>query len=95
MVAYKLDALNLQIPGACDGKDFQMQVEMALIRYIGMEEAYDTMKVGNSTFPFDFQDYKVTEYDTTQDFHPTISQYFEFGQTMADQKYFAAIENQN
>jgi len=92
MVAYKFDAHDLQIPGACDEKDFQMQVEMALIRYTGMEEAYDTMKEANSTFAFDFQDYKVTQYDTTQDFHPTISKYFEFGQTMADQKYFAAIE---
>ena len=94
MVEYKFDAHDLQIPGACSHEDFQKQVEMALFAYEAMEDRYDTIEELNPTFAFDFQDYKVTEYASTQDFHPSITNYFEFGQTIADKKYFAAFEDQ-
>ena len=59
-----------------------------------MEEAYNAIEERNSTFAFDFQDCKGTEYDSTQDFYPSITNYFQFGQTIADLKYFAAFEDQ-
>ena len=93
MVEYKWEAEDLEVPGACTRDDFIQQVEMALFRYDDMEDAHFSMEEGNPNFAFDFNDYTLTAYDSTQAIWDPVTDFFDFGLTLANQKYFAALDS--
>jgi hypothetical protein len=95
MVEYKWEAQDCEVPGAGTRDDFIDQVEMAVFGYEEMEEAYQSMEERNPSFAFDFADYELTVYDTPRVLYEPVTDFFEFGLTLADQKYFAALEGQS
>jgi len=95
LVEYKWEAQELEVPSICTREDFQDQVEMALDSYKDMAEAYDCIEDSNPSFAFDFMHYTLTAYDSTQAFHTPITDFFEFGKTIADHRYFTAVEGQD
>jgi hypothetical protein len=95
MVAYKIEAEDLYVPSACTREQFQRQVEMALFTYEDMEEAYDDIEENNWDFAFDFMEYEVMPYESVQQWHKPLTDFFEFGKTRADQRYFAALEDED
>jgi hypothetical protein len=95
MVEYKCEALELEVPGACTRDDFQNQVLMALDTYNDMDDAYDNIKDSNPSFAFDFMDYKLTAYNSMRESYQPITDFFDWGKTLADDKYFAAVEGED
>jgi hypothetical protein len=95
MVEYKWEAVELEVPGACTRDDFQNQVLMALDTYNDMDDAYDNIEDTNPSFAFDFMDYQLTAYDSTQESYQPITDFFDWGKTLADEKYFAAVEGED
>jgi hypothetical protein len=95
LVEYKCEAEELEVPSAFTRQDFQDQVQMTLDGYKDMEDTYDSMEDCNPSFAFDFTDYNLTAYDSTQETYAPITDFFEFGKTVADHKYFAAVEGQD
>jgi hypothetical protein len=95
MVEYKWEAEERQVPGACTLDDFIRQVESALFGYEDMEDAYRSMEEGNPAFAFDFAQYKLTPYDSPQAIWNPVTDFFEYGVTVADEEYFAALETQS
>ena len=93
MVEYKWEDEDLKVPGACTWDDFIQQVEMVLFHYDDMEDAYHSMEEGNPNFAFDFNDYTLMVYDSMQAIWDPITNFFDFGLTLADQKYFAALDS--
>jgi hypothetical protein len=95
MVEYKCEALELEVPGACTRDDFENQVLMAIDSYNDMDDAYDNIEDSNPSFAFDFMDYKLTAYNSTQESYQPITDFFDWGKTLADDKYFAAVEGED
>ena len=95
MVEYKWEALELEVPGACTRDDFENQVLMAIDSYNDMDNAYDDIEDSNPSFAFDFMDYKLTAYNSTQESYQPITDFFDWGKTLADDKYFTAVEGED
>ena len=95
IVEYKWEAQELKVPSAFTRLDLQDQVELALIGYKDMEDMYDSMEKSPPSFAFDFMNYTLTARDSTQELYAPITNFFDFGKTVADQRYFAAIEGQD
>ena len=68
---------------------------MALIGYKDMEDMYDSMEESPLSFAFDFMNYTLTACNSMQELYALITDFFDFGKTVADQRYFAAIEGQD
>ena len=94
MVEYKLAAEQHEVPSTYTAEDFRSQVEMALFEYRDMEDLYKDIEEPNPSFAFDIDDYTLKAYESTQNIHESITEYFECGQTIADRKYFAAVGGQ-
>ena len=47
------------------------------------------------SFAFDFMNYTLTARDSTQELYAPITDFFDFGKTVADQRYFTAVEGQD
>jgi len=95
MVEYKWEAQELEVPGACTCDDFQNQVLMAIDTYNDMDDTYDNIEDSNLSFTFDFMGYQLTAYDSTQELYQPITDFFDWGKTLADDKYFAAVEGED
>ena len=94
MVEYKLAAEQHEVPSTYTAEDFRSQVEMALFEYRDMEDLYKDIEEPNPSFAFDIDDYTLKAYESMQNIHESITEYFECGQTIADRKYFAAVGGQ-
>ena len=94
MVEYKFDAEQREVPSAYTAVDFRSQVEMAIFEYKDMEGIYEEIEEPNPSFAFDFDDYTLKPYDSTQNIHESVTEYFGCGQNLADKKYFAAVGGQ-
>jgi len=94
MVEYKSTAEQREVPSACTAEDFQSQVEMAILDYQGMKDTYDDIEEPSPSFAFDFDDYTLQAYPSAQNIYEPVADYFKFGQTNADKKYFAALGGQ-
>ena len=108
MVKYKFAAENNQHSGNCTGLEFEEQVKKAIFCFDPMQEIYEDMDVCLAddddgidddvdlypSFAFDFGDYDVVPYDSTQHFYSSIDDFFEFGKNSADCAYFRALESQ-
>jgi len=64
------------------------------LSFEGMQEAYDMIVEISRDFSFDFVNYKVKAFDTPRKIYPAIRYYLESGKTLADSKYFSALEGQ-
>ena len=56
---------------------------------------YDSMEESPLSFAFDFMNYTLTACNSMQELYAPITNFFDFGKTVADQRYFAAIEGQD
>lgn len=95
MVAYKFEAEELDVHGTCGGLEFKAQVEMALLTYEVMEEAYEDIEDNAWNFAFDFMNFTVMEYGISDNWHPPVTDFFDLGKTSADERYFAALKHED
>jgi hypothetical protein len=96
MVAYKHKAEESDVHSTCGAPEFQQQVETALSKYDGMEDAYDNYSEGNDfDFAFNFMEFEVEEYGPSDNWHLPVTDFFDWGKTTADERYFAALENED
>ena len=94
MVQYKFEAHECDVPGACSLDDFIEQVHMALFGYEDMGDAFQVMEDDNPSFAFDLSEFTLKAFDTTQANWEPITDFFDFGQTQADRRYFSALDDQ-
>lgn len=95
MVQYKWEAQDCKVPSVCTRDVFIQQVHMALFGYEDLEDAFQSMEDDHPSFQFDLSEYTVKAFVTTREQWEPITDFFNFGQTRADQKYFAALEDQS
>ena len=59
-----------------------------------MEDAFQSMEDDNPSFSFDLSEYTLKAFVTMQVEWEHVTNFFNFGQTHADEKYFATLEGQ-
>ena len=94
LVQYKWEAQDCDVPGTCNWDDFIQQVHMALFGYEDMEDAFQSMEDDNPSFSFDLSEYTLKAFIMTQVEWEHVTDFFNFGQTCTNEKYFAALEGQ-